>query len=84
VNGELILFFSEDLIAMNEKISELVQDGVSTSLVMELSRRVLDEDTASSKPIVLYEDDSANHEDLEEDSESIDQEELGLEVADEK
>jgi hypothetical protein len=74
----------EDLIAMNEKISELVQDGVSTSLVMELSRRVLDENISSSKPTSLYEDDSDNPEDLEEDSESIDQEELGLEVADEK
>jgi hypothetical protein len=74
----------EGLIAMNEKISELVQDGVSTSLVMELSRRVLDENISSSKPTSLYEDDSDNPEDLEEDSESIDQEELGLEVADEK
>jgi hypothetical protein len=30
----------EDLIAMNEKIGELVHDGVSKSLVMELARRV--------------------------------------------
>jgi hypothetical protein len=74
----------EDLIAMNEKIGELVQDGVSTSLVMELARRVLDADIASSRPFVLYEDDSDNDEDPEEDSESIVQEKLGLEVADEK
>jgi hypothetical protein len=45
---------------------------------------VLDADIALSKPFVLYEDDSDYDEVLEEDSESIVQEKLGLEVADEK
>lgn len=44
----------KDLIAMNDKISELVEDGVPTLLVLELTQQVLDAEIPKSKPIALY------------------------------
>ncbi len=44
----------KDLIAMNDKISELVEDGVPTLLALELTRQVLDAEIPKSKPIALY------------------------------
>lgn len=55
----------KNLIAMNERISELVEDGVPTLLVLELTRQVLDADIPKSKPVVLYSDDE-EEEDIDE------------------
>lgn len=53
---------------MNERISELVENGVPTLLVLELTRQVLDADIPKSKPIVLYSDDE-EEEDIDEEEE---------------
>ena len=59
----------EDLIAMNEKITELVEDGVPTLLAMEISRQVLDAEIPASKPFLL------NEVNTDEENEDADQEE---------
>lgn len=54
---------------MNEKITELVEDGVPTLLAMEISRQVLDAEIPASKPFLL------NEVNTDEENEDADQEE---------